>query len=143
MIPCHICGKDASLGWVKGFIPAPDSQKLALCAEHDTEANRAELVKAWHLMMIKGIRTATEVAALQATKGSPQMLTLHFTAGGSLSLPCVSSEITPHGTLKAKGPDGTLSFFPVQQIKRYDLTPLPPDRALPPPTPPQLKSSSS
>lgn len=127
MIPCHICGKDASTGWIKGFVPAPDSQKLALCAEHDTEDNRRRLLTAWHLSMVRGIQTTTRIAAYQAIRGTLHMLTVHFTGGGSISMPCLHLSETDHGTLKVESPDGEISFFPVAQVKKYDLAPMSPD----------------
>ena len=124
MIPCHICGKDASLGWIKGFAPAPDSQKMALCPEHDTEDNRRRLITAWHLFMIRRIQTTTRISAYQATRGNLHLLTVHFSGGGSLSMPCLQVSETKHGTLKAESPEGEISFFPMAQIRKYDLTPL-------------------
>lgn len=127
MIPCYVCGKDASLGWVKGFVPAPDSEKMALCAEHDTEENRRRLLTAWHLFMVRGMQAATRIAAFQAIRDGLHLLTVHFSAGGSVSMPCVGVTKTEHGSLKAQGLDGGTSFFPIAQIRKYDLTPLPPD----------------
>ena len=124
MIPCQVCGKDASLGWVKGYTPSPDSQKLALCTKHDSPDNRRKLLGLWQEFMLKTIHTATQVAAYQAVRGHLRLLTIQFTAGGSLSIPCVDATPTEHGTLKVAGPDGTLSFFPMQQIRRYDVSPL-------------------
>ena len=127
MIPCRICGKDASTNWVTGLPPAPDSQKMALCAEHDTPENRKELLVAWHLSMIKAIRAASNNAAYFAARGSLRMLTLYFSAGGSLNMPCINCEVTDHGTLNVTAPDGTQSFFPMQHVRRYDLALMAPD----------------
>lgn len=125
MIPCHICGKDAGPGGrIKGFVPAPDSQKLALCPEHDTPENRKKLRADWHLMMLRSIRTATEVTAHQTLRGKLRFLHIQFTGGGSLNMPCVDAAPTDHGTLKVTTPEGALSFFPMQHIRRYDLSPL-------------------
>lgn len=133
MIPCQICGKDASLGWVKGYVPAPDSQKLALCPKHDSPENRKKLLGFWHGFMLDAIHNATQVAAYQAARGQLRLLTLQFTAGGSLSMPCVNVAPTEHGTLKVTGPDGRLSFFPMQHLRRYDLSPLALETANAPP----------
>lgn len=129
MIPCHICGKDSGAHWVTGYVPAPDSQKMALCAEHDTPANRKALHLAWYEAMVENIKTATENAAYFATRGALFMLSIHYSAGGSLSLPCLEATVTDHGTLKVTAPDGSLSFFPMRSIRRYDLTPLRQDSA--------------
>lgn len=124
MIPCHICGKDSGAHWVTGYIPAPDSQKMALCAEHDTPANRNDIRLAWHKAMVDTIRTATRNAAYFTTRGALFMLSIHYTAGGSLNLPCLEALVTDRNTLKVTAPDGSLSFFPMQHVKRYDLTPM-------------------
>lgn len=123
MIPCQICGKDSAAHWVTGYIPAPDSQKMGLCAEHDTPENRKKIRLDWYRAMILNIRTATQNAAYFATRGALFMLTIHYSAGGSLSLPCLEASVTEHSTLKVTAPDGALSFFPMRHIKRYDLVP--------------------
>lgn len=124
MIPCHICGKDSGAHWVAGYIPAPDSQKMALCAKHDTPDNRKKLHGAWSEAMEESIKTATKNAAYFAARNTFFMLSIHFSAGGSLNLPCMEAVTTEQNTLKVIAPDGSLSFFPMQHIKRYDLTPL-------------------
>ncbi len=123
MIPCHICGVDAGTGWITGYIPAPDSQKMALCPAHDTPENRKRLRVAWHLSMIKAIQTAEKKAAYFATRGGPQALTIFFSAGGSMTMPCAAVSATAHNTLKVQAPDGAVSFFPLQHIRRYELAP--------------------
>ena len=79
------------------------------------------------MSMLETIKTATKNTAYFATRGSLYMLSIHFNAGGSLSLPCLEASVTEQNTLKVTAPDGSLSFFPMQHIKRYDLTPVPPD----------------
>jgi hypothetical protein len=124
MIPCHICGDDSGAHWVAGFIPAPDSQKMALCSTHDTPENRNDLRLAWHRAMAEIIKTAAQNAAYFATRGALSMLSIHYVSGGSLCLPCLDAVVTDRNTLKVLAPDGSLSFFPMQHIKRYDLSPL-------------------
>jgi hypothetical protein len=123
MIPCHLCGKDSGAHWVAGYVPAPDNQKMALCAEHDTPEHRRELYEAWRASMEESIGTAAKNAAYFATRGALRMLSIHFTAGGSLVLPCLEVAVTEHDALKVTAPDGSLSFFPLRQIRRYDLAP--------------------
>lgn len=130
MIPCHICGKDSGAHWVAGYVPAPDSQKMALCADHDTPENRQKIRVAWYKAMVESIRTATRNSAYFATRGALFMLSIQYTAGGSLSLPCLEAGVTDHNTLKVTSPDGSVSFFPMQHIKRYDLTPIAGDAPL-------------
>ncbi len=124
MIPCHICGIDAGTGWVTGYPPAPDSQKMALCPAHDTPDNRKQVRIAWHVAMIKAIQTAEKNTAYFAARGAMNLLTIYFSAGGSLSMPCAAASVTEHNTLKVQAPDGAVSFFPLQHIRRYELTPL-------------------
>ena len=124
MIPCHICGNDSGAHWVTGYIPAPDSQKMALCRKHDTAENREMIRQDWDKAMEDNIKTSTRNAAYFATRGALFMLSIHFTAGGSLNLPCLEAAVTEQKTLKVTAPDGAQSFFPMQHIKRYDLTPL-------------------
>ena len=124
MIPCHICGHDSGAHWVTGYPPAPDSQKMALCMVHDTPKNRQALHMAWQKTMLDSIETASQNAAYFATRGGLFMLSIHYTAGGSLAIPCLNATITDHNTLKVTAPDGTLRFFPMQHINSYDLKPL-------------------
>jgi len=129
MIPCQICGKDSGAHWVTGYVPAPDSQKMALCAVHDTPDNRRDIRVAWYKSMVENIRITTRNTAYLATRGTVFMLSIYYTAGGSLNLPCLDASVTDHNTLKVAAPDGSISFFPMQHIKRYDLTPLNGDSA--------------
>ena len=95
MIPCHICGKDASTGWTKGFIPAPDSQKMALCAEHDTPKNRLLVSRAWRDVNAREIAAVTSVARHKASPAL-HVVSVHFTGGGMLSFTCTAC--TPAAT---------------------------------------------
>jgi len=127
MLPCAICGKDAAAGWVAGYVPAPDSQKMALCPEHDSLENRRRIYTAWTEAMRQEFATAARVAAYQAARNSLSLLTIYFSSGGSVALPCLACSQTGHNTLQVHNRDGSLSFFPMQQIRRYDLAPLPED----------------
>ncbi|MDR0338677.1 MAG: hypothetical protein LBH65_00190 [Desulfovibrio sp.] len=108
MIPCHVCGKDASTGWTKGFAPAPDSQKLALCAEHNTKENRLAVVKAWQALFLRNIAVMTDIAQRKQAP-SLHVATIHFSGGGMLSFTCTSCVPTPQGTLRITSPDGPCS----------------------------------
>lgn len=129
MIPCHICGKDASTGWVKGFAPAPDSQKLALCPEHDNRENRLAVVRAWRDMLDADIATQNTVAR---QKAQPLLHTanIRFTGGGMLSFLCTSCTPTEQGTLRLDGPDGGQTYIPLQHIREYSLSPSFPEEPL-------------
>jgi hypothetical protein len=116
MIPCYICGKDASTGWIKGFTPAPDSQKLALCAEHDNGKNRLDVVSAWQTMIIENLAAGMSMAR---QKISPLLRTanIRFTGGGMLSFLCTACFPTEQGTLRLEGPDGSQTYIPLQHVR--------------------------
>lgn len=122
MIPCHICGIDASTGWTKGFVPAPDSQKMALCAQHDTEENRRLVAAAWLARQEKAVATLTTVARQKSSPGI-QLATVHFTGGGMLSFTCTRCAPTQQGTLLIEQPDGTHTFIPMQHVREYTIRP--------------------
>jgi hypothetical protein len=122
MIPCHICGKDASTGWIKGYTPAPDSQKLALCAEHDNEKNRLAVANAWQAMLVGELAARMSVARQKAS-ALLQTANIHFRGGGMLSFLCTACTPTGHGTLRLDGPDGSRTFIPLQHIREYSLSP--------------------
>jgi hypothetical protein len=125
MIPCLACGADASTGWVHGFVPSPDSLKMGLCREHDTPDNRKLVKAAWRALMEREIRAMNEVSGHKA--GAPQVwrLEVAFIDGGEVTHDCLDCTPTPHGTLQVLLPDRTLRFFPLAQIRRYDLRPVP------------------
>ena len=122
MIPCHICGKDASTGWTRGFIPAPDSQKLALCAEHDTAQNRLIVSRLWRDLNQQEIAAATLVAR---HKAAPilQVVSVHFTGGGMLPFTCTACTPTGQGTLRIDDANGKQTYIPMQHIREYTVRP--------------------
>ena len=129
MIPCYVCGKDASTGWTKGFVPAPDSQKLALCPEHNTPDNRLAVVKAWRALLEREAAVLTGIAGFKAAAPSLQTATVHFTGGGMLSFTCLSCSPTAQGTLCIESPDGARNFIPMQHIREYSVRPYAADTA--------------
>ncbi|GHV54482.1 hypothetical protein FACS1894206_07360 [Deltaproteobacteria bacterium] len=126
MIPCQVCGKDAATNWVSGYIPSSDNLKMALCPEHDSPEMRRAIQAVWLAAMLETIETDTKNAAYFATREKLSMLCIRFTAGGSISLPCLSASVTEQNTLEVRSPDAGVSFFPLGQITRYDLTPVQP-----------------
>lgn len=123
MIPCHICGKDASTGFIQGLPPAPDSQKLALCRLHDNPANRMTLEETWKKMSASLLRASLAVAE---HKVQPVLytVTVNFKGGGVLSVPCSGCKTTEQGTLAIEEKDGGTLFIPVQHIRDYTLRPV-------------------
>ena len=119
---CFICGNATPDGWVHGFPPAPESQKLALCKTHDTPENREKVAAAWQRMLTDSIAATVDVAR-QKTLTRHQLATIHFIGGGMASFSCLSCLPTPHGTLRIEEPDGTCHYLPLQQIRDYVLTP--------------------
>lgn len=122
MIPCHICGKDASTGWIKGFIPAPDSQKLALCAEHDTVQNRVLVSRAWRNLTEREVFAMTSLARHKAAPAL-YVVSVHFTGGGMLSFTCTACAPTAQGTLRIDDADGNQTYIPMQHVREYTVRP--------------------
>lgn len=123
MIPCFICKEDASTNWVLGFVPAPDSQKMALCALHATPANQAVVAKEWKKRLEAAIGTANTVTEGK-TASLPQLLTVRFTGGGLLTYACSGSSVTEQGSLRVDELDGKHTFIPMQHIRTYTISPL-------------------
>ena len=124
MIPCYICGKDASTSYVKGLPPAPDSQKLGLCHLHDNPENRITLQKAWQEMCEGLMKTAMVVAEHKAV---PMLysITVNFIGGGVLSFVGTRCQATPQGTLAVEEQNGETAFIPMQHIREYLVRPVP------------------
>lgn len=128
MIPCYICGKDIGGGWCIGFPPARDSQKMGLCKEHDLVSNRKRVQKAWQDLIFQRIDENRQNSAFKAGE-LIQLLSIYFTGGGSISLPCSSFSIMDDKTLKITTPDGEQIFFPLGQVRNYAVSPLDPHPA--------------
>ena len=122
MIPCYICKKDASTGWTLGFVPAPDSQKLALCSLHDTPENRLSVSEAWKALREADISSFSQVSKQKAAP-TERMLVVHFSGGGMLSFNCTAAVPTDQGTLRIDQLDGTQTFSPTQHIREYSTHP--------------------
>ena len=121
MLPCFICGKDAGTGWILGFPPAPDSQKLALCKAHDLAENRQKVIECWQKMLQDKIGAVTRAQALKAG-GTLKLLSLYFVGGGFISLPGISIALSGNNTLALTTPEGGKVFFPLQMVRNYALT---------------------
>ena len=122
MIVCHVCGKDASLGWIAGFPPAPDSQKMGLCPTHDTEELREKVFALWQEMLTQRIDTKTlhtDVPFL-----TDLQVTVLYIGGGSMSFLCEQHSVTPQGTLQLQQKGGGSTFIPLHQIKSYTVKPI-------------------
>ncbi|MDR2161851.1 MAG: hypothetical protein LBO77_06930 [Desulfovibrio sp.] len=126
MIPCHICGQDASLGRIAGLPPAPDSQKLALCPRHDSPENRKLLEMAWSLHLTRAIADAESVRRFKAAPPARKIITVRFTAGGTISFQGAGCSPTPHNTLCIEEEDGGRIYIPMQQVREYTVRQAPP-----------------
>lgn len=124
MIFCHVCGKTADTGWIVGLPPAPDSQKMGLCAEHDSFANRQKTLADWQTMMHRDVAEYTENTAIKAGFRH-SLLHIFFHGGGSLSIPCLRCSVTPEKSLAIASPDGRMLYYPIAQIASYELAPMP------------------
>lgn len=152
MVPCYICGRNAESGWIQGFPPAPDSQKLGLCHEHNNKANREKVTLAWRDYLQASIDTQTRNAIYKA-QSSPRLLSLFFVGGGSISVPCVNFSTPDNDLLKVESPDGEFVFFPLRQVRHYSLSPMhsgdfstgatPPDADAPQAEQPALRPTAS
>ena len=123
MIPCRVCGKDASTHWVTGLPPAPDSQKMALCPAHDTPGNRATVMLDWQNMLAGGIAAVTSVARHKAAP-TMKLVTVRFIGGGMLSFTGIDCRPTEQNTLCIEEADGSRTFIPLQQVREYTVTPV-------------------
>lgn len=138
MIPCHVCGQDIGGGWSIGFPPAPDSQKMGLCRKHDRADMREQVQKAWQELIYQELEENNRNSAYRAGD-IPQLLSIYFTGGGSISIPCSSFSllggVAEGKTLRIITPGGESIYFPLGQVRNYALSPLlnaetPPRRAL-------------
>lgn len=120
MLPCFVCGQDAGTGWIKGFPPAPDSQKLALCPMHDTPENRNKVTAAWQYMLEGNLAALVQNEAEKAGD-QPRSLTLFFVRGSSVTLPVRSFRMTDDNTLLVQNLDGSKQYFPFQQIRYFAI----------------------
>lgn len=123
MIPCHVCGKDIGGGWSIGFPPAPDSQKMGLCREHDRAAGREEVTAAWRELIYSNLEENNRNSAHRAGD-IPQLLSIYFTGGGAISIPCSSFSLVEGKTLRVLTPGGENIYFPLGQVRNYALSPL-------------------
>ena len=120
MINCLICGKEVSNGWITGLPPAPDSQKVGLCAEHDSPPNRALAEKKWRELLEQAVKSEQESEEMHHP-GTGQLINLEilFIDGGRIVVPCKSFRATDEDTLEVTSPENRLTFYPMRHIRRY------------------------
>ena len=123
MIPCYVCGKDIGGGWSIGFPPAPDSQKMGLCRKHDQAEKREQVTQAWQELIYHNLEENNEHSAYRMGD-IPQLLSIYFTGGWAISIPCSSFSLLEEKTLKVITPGGESIYFPLGQVRNYALSPL-------------------
>ncbi|MDL2306678.1 hypothetical protein LJC48_01430 [Desulfovibrio sp. OttesenSCG-928-C06] len=123
MIPCFICGQNAETGWIQGFPPAPDSQKLGLCPRHNTRDNRNKVKEAWQDFMRSSIGTHARNEAFRSA-ATPHILKIFFIGGGTISVPCMDVSTPDKDLLKVITPEAEAVFFPLRQVLRYSISPV-------------------
>ena len=120
MVPCHICGKDSTGGWIAGLPPAPDSQKVGLCPEHDNISNREIALQAWQARLNTEIEMQLDNRKWESG-GLPFKLVIHFLSGGNVIVPCQSFGIVDGNTLETIDAQGEHKFFPLQHVRSYHV----------------------
>jgi hypothetical protein len=54
------------------------------------------------------------------------LLSIFFTGGGRIAVPCMSYSTPNPDLLKVTTPDAEVVFFPLRQVRHYSLTPMEP-----------------
>ncbi len=121
MVPCFICGKDSLGGFIHGFVPAPDSQKVGLCPEHNTLENKKKAILHWIVAMKAEVEAQNREHARRLKAPFHYTLVIRYTDGGNVSIPCLSWEITDQNTLQVTRTDKTLTFVPLHQVRQFDV----------------------
>lgn len=122
MVPCFICGKDATGGFIHGFVPAPDSQKVGLCPQHDTLENKKKAILHWILAMKADVANQNALNAVRLKAPLRYTLSIRYSDGGVVSIPCLSWDITDSHTLQITRLDRTLTFVPLHHVRQFDVT---------------------
>ncbi len=134
MIPCMICGKDASTSWVYGFSPAPDSLKAGLCRAHDSPKNRELAIARWQEDREREIEIAEEVSLYKAAP-NVKKLVVHYIGGGIATFSCIGFQAMTHdikggaGSLRIDELNGRQTFIPMAHVKKYTAYPMRTDEA--------------
>lgn len=120
MVPCFICGKDATGAFIHGYAPSPDSQKVGLCSAHNTTENKKKAILHWIISQKNDWKQHVETVAAKSTSVN-QTLTIRYTDGGVVTLECAKWEVTEQSTLQIQKPDNTFAFIPLQHIRQFDV----------------------
>ncbi|MFW5734261.1 MAG: hypothetical protein ACOCWR_04285 [Oceanidesulfovibrio sp.] len=123
MVPCHVCGKDASAGWIYGIPPAPDRQKIGLCPEHDSMDNRRVVRRQWIRLMEE---EAARAMARKPEDAKPAgfEVEIDFLDGGRRTIQSLGYEVLEQKDLLAISMEGEAIFYPMQHIRAFHARPL-------------------
>ncbi len=121
MIPCYICGKDATGGFIHGYVPAPDGQKVGLCPAHNTQDNKRLAILQWIRSFKAQVSAQNDANAYKLNAAPGYVLTITYAGGGVSSVPCRAWEVAESNTLQITRTDGTVSFVPLQHVQRFDV----------------------
>lgn len=131
MVRCLLCGKDATGAFIHGYAPAPDSQKVGLCAEHNTLENKKKAILYWIRDQKAQISRHNQLVQLQATPPKRFELSIHYRDGGVVKERCLEWNVTDGSTLQVTRLDKTLAFIPLQHVKRFNVRELEPQTTVP------------
>lgn len=121
MVRCFICGKDATGSFIHGYIPAPDSQKVGLCEEHNTLENKKKAILFWIRDQKSRIRRHNQLQQHKNTPAHRFELSIHYRDGGIVTENCLGWDVTDGSTLQVTRLDKTLAFIPLQHVKRFNV----------------------
>ncbi len=93
---------------------------MGLCRAHNNLENRHVVAELWKKTLQDAIAAETKLMAIKAG-AHDQLLTVHFTGGGSLSVPCGGFSLSEN-SLQAHTAEGAV-FFPLNQVRHYALAP--------------------
>lgn len=133
MVPCFICQKPADNGWVCGPPPAADRYKLGLCKEHDSSANREQVLAAWEARIQEELDSSLRQDALEALPLTWYDLKVLFVDGGQTTIVCTNYEIDKEQDTLICHANGAMEFIPMQHVRRFQVFPR--EEAATPPNP--------
>ena len=120
MVPCFVCGKDATGGFIHGYAPEPDGKKVGLCLQHNSTENKKKAILYWIRQQKSDVLRINEINALRMGTAPEQTVTIHFIDGGVANVQCLSWQLVD-GALQLLKPDKSLTFVPLQHIRTFDL----------------------
>lgn len=121
MVPCFICGKDATGAFIHGYVASPDGQKVGLCAAHNTTENKKKAILHWIRAQKAGMAMQIQSAEFKNKAPARYNITIRYTDGGIVTHSCLAWDVTDQSTLQITLPDKTLTFIPLQHVRQFDI----------------------